>query len=159
MIARARKGPVARFFEGMDPKTITLLVAAVAGVNWNAGRQAAEVRSSARAEVASVRATETYRRGLLRAQFDSLRVVVAGLERARARYAKRILALERQQAAAQASPEPQIRPETAPELGPELESEGELIGPPAPPPRPSGLRRWLAAPFRAVGKILGGGGE
>lgn len=159
MIARARKGPLARFLAGLDAKTVALLVAGLAGlggVRWESGQRVEQAEEKA----ARVERSAARTGGRLRAVVDSLGLA---LERERDERRREVRALRRElgrlrESRPAAAPERLERPEPSPEPEPDWESEENLIGPPepedAPARAPSPVRRlwrFLGAPLRALG--------
>jgi hypothetical protein len=136
-----KKGPLARFLEGLDVKTVGLLVtmlAGLGGVKWQ-GDQKVE---QATAKVEQVEALERKARhagGRLRATVDTLRWDLAAERKERRREVRALrVELERLRARPVAAPEPAPRP-----IGPGVddEADGEEFGPeeaPAPTEAPKG---------------------
>lgn len=128
---RKPQGPLAKLIEGVEPKTLVLILGSLAttlGGCWKSATDVDRVEASSRAQVA-VGASQ---RGRLRASFDSLVAVVDGQRVELAVLRGKVLRMER-------NAEGPLRA---------AREHWELVGPPAPPRRGTLLS--------SLGRLFGG---
>lgn len=148
-----RKGPLARFFEGMDAATVRLLVVAglggggLLGIRQDAAKKVEVVeRQAAHADTV---ARQT--RGRMRAAVESLtvRIVRDSIERRR-----EVRALKREVATLRgARPAALQGPQGPPAPDVDEDADDEAIAPVGPPAPPQGLGKRL---LKGLGKLFGG---